>query len=82
MFAYGIAFSTLYYFVLRYVVRSPELLLWIPLIFYQGIKAETELVVVLNQIIKGTIVALGGYYGLNQILQRDPLRRRLRRPVL
>ena len=82
MLAYGILFSSLYYFILRYVARYPELLLWIPLIFYQGIKAETELVVVLNQVIKGSVVAFAGYYALNQILQRDPLRRRLRRPVL
>ena len=31
-------------------------------------KAETELLVILNQLIKGSMVAFGGYYAVRQIL--------------
>jgi hypothetical protein len=78
MFAYGLGFALVYYLVLRYVVRSPEFLFWLPLVFYQAIKAETELVIVFNQISKGLIVALAGYYGVSLLLQRRVMFRRQR----
>jgi hypothetical protein len=68
MFGYGLGFAAIYQLVLRKVVLHPDFLFWIPLIFYQGIKAETEIVVVMNQLFKGTIIAYGGYYGLTQVL--------------
>jgi hypothetical protein len=43
-------------------------LFWIPLIFYQAMKAETELSVIMNQLTKGAIVAFGGFYLLQQVL--------------
>lgn len=40
----------------------PTLLIWTPLLFYQTVKAETELVVVLNHLIKSTIFVFGLLY--------------------
>jgi hypothetical protein len=68
MAIFGVGFSLLYRFVARHVVKHPDLVFWIPLMFYQGIKAETEMIVVINQLIKGSVVVLVGYYGLRQIL--------------
>lgn len=67
MFAYGLVFSGVFRLVANSIIRRPDFIFWIPLIFYQGIKAETEVVVVMNQLFKGLIVAYGGYYGLTQI---------------
>ena len=68
MAIFGVGFSLLYRFVVRHVVKHPDLVFWIPLMFYQGIKAETEMIVVVNQLVKGTLVVFVGYYGLKQIL--------------
>jgi hypothetical protein len=59
MLVFGLAFSSFYTFCLRCSVLHPTFLFWIPLIFYQAIKAETELVTVLNQVVKGSVVAFG-----------------------
>lgn len=62
IFGFGMIFSLLYSCCLRYVVKHPEFLFWIPLIFYQAIKAETEFATVLNQLSKGAVVAFGLYW--------------------
>lgn len=62
MVCYGAAFSGMFYLALLNVIRRPAFFFWLPLIFYQSIKAETEFVVVLNQITKGGLVAIVMYY--------------------
>lgn len=62
MVCYGAAFSGMFYVALLNVIRRPAFFFWLPLIFYQSIKAETEFVVVLNQITKGGLVAIVMYY--------------------
>lgn len=57
MFGYGLAFAGFYAGCLRWTVRYPTFLFWLPLIFYQAIKAETEFVTVLNFLTKGSLVA-------------------------
>jgi hypothetical protein len=42
-------------------VKHPTFVFWLPLIFYQALKAETESIVVLNQITKGSLVAIFMY---------------------
>ena len=68
MLVYGLFFSGFFRMVASSTVKHPDFIFWLPLIFYQGIKAETEVVVVLNQLVKGMIVAYGGYYGLTQYI--------------
>ncbi len=68
MIVFGAFFSLFYYGALRYALKHPTFLFWIPLIFYQAMKAETELSVVLNQLTKGAVVAFGGFYLLRQVL--------------
>ncbi|MGB0739040.1 MAG: hypothetical protein ACPGXX_03135 [Planctomycetaceae bacterium] len=45
----------------RLCVNHPTFVFWLPLIFYQALKAETESIVVLNQITKGTLVSISMY---------------------
>lgn len=62
MAAMGAMLSLSFLLLSRRVLKHPAFLFWIPLVYYQAIKAETELVVVFNQIVKGAVVALGGYW--------------------
>ena len=62
MVLYGALFSGFFYLALLMVIRKPAFFFWLPMIFYQSIKAETEFVVVLNQITKGGLVAVVMYY--------------------
>lgn len=68
MFAFGIVFAVIYRGTMRYTLKHPTFLFWIPLIFYQAIKAETELLVVMNQVVKGGMVAFGCHYLIISIL--------------
>lgn len=68
MVLFGGFFALFYYGTLRYTLKHPTFLFWIPLIFYQAMKAETELSVIINQLTKGSVVAFGGFYLLQQVL--------------
>lgn len=68
MLAFGAALSLSYALCIRWAVRYPDFLFWIPLIFYQAIKAETEFATVLNQITKGAVVAFGLHWVLRVIV--------------
>ena len=65
---FGLFFSWIYQLVLRQVLKHPDLAFWIPLMFYQGIKAETELIVVFNQLVKGGLVMCVGYLIIHKFL--------------
>jgi len=67
MFAWGTAFGLGIGAVRHFGRRDPSFLIWTPLIFYQAIKAETEIVVVLNQLVKGGVVAFGAYYLIHHV---------------
>jgi len=59
MLGFGLCFASFYTLCLQRAVCYPTFLFWIPLIFYQALKAETEFVTVLNQLSKGAVVAIG-----------------------
>ncbi len=67
MLGFGLAFAAFYAFCLRYVLKDASFLFWIPLIFYQAIKAETEFVTVLNQVTKGAVVAFALHWGVSKV---------------
>lgn len=63
MLLYGLVIA----FFLRQFLKlsehnSPTLILWLPIILFQVVKAETELVVVLNHLIKASILVLLIYW--------------------
>jgi hypothetical protein len=81
MIAFG-AFLAFYYSkILRWAAVHPDFLFWIPLIFYQAIKAETDMVVIVNQIVKGTIVAFAGYWAMHKFLPPQIFQRSRNYPV-
>lgn len=74
MAAFGGFIAVYYTQILKWTYKHPDFLLWIPLIFYQAIKAETDLVVIVNQIVKGSIVAFGCYWALHRYFPPETFR--------
>lgn len=63
MFIYGFLLALVAKRVFNLSASSrPTLILWLPLIFLQVVKAETELVVVLNHLVKASIFVFGVYW--------------------
>lgn len=56
MFCLGLFSNLVITFVERKCLKHPELILWLPLLYLQVIKAETSLVTVLNHLVKAGIV--------------------------
>jgi hypothetical protein len=69
MLLIGIVFSL----VLRYIfIKSqdnPTILFWIPFLFLQVVKAETDLTTTLNYLVKATIVMIIVFYGFRKVLK-------------
>ncbi len=63
----GVSFAFFYRLMLKFCLNHPTFLFWVPLIFYQAIKTETELSVVINQLTKGTVVAFIGFFLIEQL---------------
>jgi hypothetical protein len=57
MLIFGLLLSLWNNFCLSYASKKPEFYFWIPLIFCQAIKAETDFVTVFNYIVKSSVVA-------------------------
>jgi len=58
MFVYGLGMALLFKLFITLSITKPSLILWSPLLFLQAVKAETELVVILNHVIKSGILVL------------------------
>ena len=67
MVVFGTCFALFYRLTLRYCLKYPTFLFWIPLIFYQAIKAETEFLVIMNQLVKGAVVAFGCHFVVERV---------------
>ncbi|MEO2034811.1 MAG: hypothetical protein ABGZ35_22245 [Planctomycetaceae bacterium] len=68
MFGYGIIFSGFYYFLTTRRNLGVLFLLWIPAVFSQALKSETELTVVLNHLVKAGVFCWFTYVVIHQIL--------------
>lgn len=53
--------------MLLFCLRSPSLILWLPVVFFAALKAETESLVVLNQLVKGSVIVGFGLFGLQRL---------------
>ena len=56
MFLLGLFYNFYMFVILKLTYRYPSLILWLPLLFLQVVKAETDFVVVLNHLVKASIV--------------------------
>jgi hypothetical protein len=56
MFMLGLFYNFYMFVILQLTSKYPSLILWLPLLFLQVVKAETDFVVVLNHLVKASIV--------------------------
>jgi hypothetical protein len=68
MFIWGMVLALILRWLVNYSRKYPTFILWTPLIFLQVIKAETELVVVLNHLVKATVFSLGIFWAFRRLL--------------
>lgn len=68
IFLVGIFYSLMIRLVYRLTRSYPSLILWLPLLFLHTIKAETELIVVLNYLVKSFILVMLLLWGMNKVL--------------
>ncbi|WP_347159296.1 hypothetical protein [Pontibacter chitinilyticus] len=69
MFLIGIVFSLFLRYILLKSIRHPTLIFWIPFLFLQVVKAETDLATTLNYLVKASIVMVLVFYGFRNILK-------------
>jgi hypothetical protein len=67
LFLTGLAMAGSYSLLLRWMWQHPLFLLWIPIVYYQAIKAETDFAEILNHMVKGSLVAVAFYYLLETV---------------
>lgn len=68
MGAWGFFLARFWRFLLKNAGRNLLLIAFLPLIFLQVVKAETELVVVLNHMVKASIVVFGFFWAARNFL--------------
>ncbi|MCF6243135.1 MAG: hypothetical protein L3J74_17570, partial [Bacteroidales bacterium] len=68
MFLLGLFYNFYLFLLLRLSNKYYSMILWIPLLFLQVIKAETDFVVVLNHLVKASIVVSLIIFSFNKFL--------------
>jgi len=79
LFLCGAAMSLAIAVCFRQARLRPTFVFWMPLVFYQAIKAETDLAEILNQIVKGGLVAAVCFLAIEYFLPTAKTRH-LRQP--
>lgn len=69
MGVWGLFLLQIWKWLLRQQLNSPFVLFFVPLLFLQVVKAETELLVVLNHLIKSIIVIFGFFYFTKHVMK-------------
>ncbi|MER2998319.1 hypothetical protein [Pontibacter populi] len=69
MFFIGLVFSFILRFILLKSRENTTLLLWIPFLFLQVIKAETDLITTLNYVVKASIAMFIVFWSFKNILK-------------
>jgi hypothetical protein len=75
MFVWGGLFAWFIQFLERFALRRPLFHFLVSLILYQGLKAETEFLIIFNQFTKGFVLALIIYWGIEIFGKVRSLRR-------
>ncbi len=68
MFFFGILLNYSYAFLKKKIIKKPLLLFFIPIIYLQVIKAETDFVTVLNHLVKAGVFVFILFWGMNKFL--------------
>lgn len=69
MLLFGVFYGSIMRGIVWYSRQYPTFVLWAPLVFLQAIKAETELVVVMNHIVKSGLFLVLVYYFSYRIMK-------------
>lgn len=69
MFFIGLIFSLILRFILIKSQENPTLLLWIPFLFLQVIKAETDVITTLNYVVKASIAMYIVFWTFRKVLK-------------
>ncbi len=69
MFFYGLFFSYAVSVILKLCIRYPSLILWIPFLFYHSVVVETDVLSVLNYLLKASFFAWVIYSGFRWFLK-------------
>lgn len=64
MFFVGAFYNFFYNQIYKRAIKNPTILLWIPLLFLQVVKAEGDFAISLNHLIKSTIVVAGLFWAI------------------
>jgi hypothetical protein len=69
MFLIGIMYSLILRYIFIKSQNNPTILFWIPFLFLQVVKAETDLTTTLNYLVKASIVMILVFYTFRKILK-------------
>jgi hypothetical protein len=69
MFLYGLFFTFLIIILMNYVRKKPTLILWFPILFINSVQIETDILMVLNSLIKNMVFVAFCYWAANKFLR-------------
>ena len=69
MLLYGLFFAMLIVFLMNYVKKRPTIILWFPVLFLNSVQIETDILMVLNSLIKNIIFVAFCYWAANKFLR-------------
>jgi len=65
----GVFYNLMIIATITLAKKYPTVILWLPILFFQVIKAETDFATVLNHLSKAAIVAFGVFWGMIKVLK-------------
>lgn len=68
MFVISLFYNWLIVYVIKLSHNSPTLLIWLPLLFFQAVKAETDFATIFNHIAKSGLVMWAFFWGFKKVL--------------
>ena len=69
MLFYGLFFSLLIMLLMRFVTKTPTLILWFPILFLNSIQIETDILMCLNSLIKNSLFVGFCYWAFPRFLR-------------
>ncbi len=68
MFILGLFYNLIFKLIIKKAIKHPELLVWIPFVFFYTVKAENDFATALNQLTKSILLMITVIYLLNKIV--------------
>jgi len=81
MFCLGLFYNLSLRFLIKKAENLPELILWIPLIYFYTVKAESDFTTSINHIVKAGIVTYLLLFILNKIIPDNQAQEKIQKPV-